>query len=195
MRIDTLIMLKGTPAKQLCQYLQKNSQVPGTTVMCDIDGVLVDSKQSTINSYMQALMHYGIIRFREDVEQAVWGNTWQKAARLLAIDPWTAEVVHAYKCAMKTEIIPLWKTIQRVKMLEDVVFITSSSERTATKNLTTCGLTGTCFFGCEKTNVDWWLSAVPPHHSSRKYCILDDSPAVIHAAETARVKEFTCTEH
>lgn len=177
-------MLKGTPATSLYLHLSKSSFRNMT--LCDIDGVLVDSKSCTISLYEQALATLGIRKTPSEIEAAVWGNTWEQAATILGLDEHLAYRVHEAKLALPVTHKPKWNIVNYVKtLLPHVTIITSGSEKSSNEKLLACDLDVTCFYSCDKTSVQWWLNAIP---NNCKCDIIDDSWMVLRAADVVDVK-------
>src|SRR5262245_20012419 len=99
MPTDIHRMSSGTHASAFFRHCVESSLTQRATLLCDIDGVLVDSVQSTITSYVSALRSEGIQTNYDHTRQAVWGKTWEEAVQFLRLDVDTAARVHEKKLA------------------------------------------------------------------------------------------------
>lgn len=179
----------GTRVRDCLTRLSMSSDL---ILLCDVDGILVDTKESTVGNYLKALHTIVSPLFtRDQVERAVWGRNWESAAEILCLCSSDAAAVHQLKSTLPLRYDVIEHNVLYVKSrLPHVAFLTCGSERASKRKMHRCRLhRGNVFFSCDKTNESWWRNAIPNVGS---YDLLDDSVVVNHVARRQGVLQCTC---
>lgn len=171
----------------------------GHYTLCDIDGVLVDTLGPTVDAYQLALAQHNILRTKEQIKEAVWGNSWNMAATLLGLrnadqPARLADWVHDTKVSYTLEFPIIEHNVEIVhSLMPNVVFVTSGSKEQTHEKLAKCRLNNCVgFYSCEKSRALWWLDAIP---NGLDLDIVDDSKRVLANALHVGIKprtDFEC---
>lgn len=181
MAIVTPMLYDGMDMSRLYRCLNLKLQQTGLKrlLLCDIDGVLIDSKNSTLICYQQAIFEVGGINLPlNEIEELVWGKSFEEWIGKLGLRPQQAVECHSRKTRLYLATPPtiLRGVLDRIPGLPGLlVLATSASRATARRHakvLVQEGLRQSLgygrpmgvlvAYGCRKHLAEWWQQAIPP---------------------------------